>query len=102
MDMPHFAACPKNAKIFFPEIRNPNFGTSIWRIASPKTAKTFFPKTRNPDFGTSCGPFTPILAPWSHFDFFHFSFFRTINGLTNICQNAPKNLPSTARFCTKR
>ena len=44
--MIHFAPCPKNAKTFFPEIRNSDFGTSIRAKISalhpPKTPKPFF------------------------------------------------------------
>ena len=71
-------------------------------IASPENAKTFFPEIRNPDFGTSIAPFWPFLAPWSHFYFFHFSFIQSIYGLTNIAPKKFRNLPSNARFCTKR
>lgn len=48
MDIQLFAPCPKNAKIFFPEIRNPDFGTSfhaIFALLHPlKTQKHFFRK----------------------------------------------------------
>jgi hypothetical protein len=53
---PYFVVPPKNTKSFFPETRNPDFGTCCGRpyfVAPPKNTKSFFPETRNPDFGTT-------------------------------------------------
>lgn len=65
MDIQLFAPCPKNAKIFFPEIRNPDVGTSIRakiRALHPlKMAKPFSGKQETPILGHHAPHFGTIF-----------------------------------------
>ena len=63
----HFAPCPENAKTFFLEMRNLDFGTSI----RAKISTLHPPKTRKPFSGKQetsiLGHHVPHLAPfWNH------------------------------------
>ena len=105
----HFCAdscdSPDFGKTFFPETRNPVFGTSDGRIhsvAPPKNSKTFFPETRNPVFGTSDRMIRAILHPWSRFCKSLVCIFHTIYALINNRPKKFRKLPSAARFCAKR
>ena len=50
--MVHFEPCPENAKTFFLEMKNPDFGTSIRAkirvLHPPKTRKPFSGKQESP------------------------------------------------------
>jgi hypothetical protein len=96
---------PKTRKAFSRKQETPILGLQTFHpyfVAPPKNTKSFFPETRNPDFGTCRGRNGPKWRPWSHFCIFTFYKFRTMYGLAFMCRKKFRNLPSAARFCAKR
>jgi len=62
-----YVAPPKNAKTFFPEIRNPDFGTSIganFVCCTPQKHENLFLENKKPQFWDIMRPIWPFLAPF--------------------------------------